>query len=371
MKIPLSRQIIRRWAGNVLAVCLGFLLVAVLLTAAEGMFRLKARFTSPPPQVSVISTQKGALSRTGILGGGLLPDGVIQCRAERRTRLIYEVSSKTDEKGRRYTPCKRQNPDANIAAFFGCSETFGLGVEDAETLPARFCARASGWESLNYGVFGYGPQQVWLQICKQGLLKEFSTRKGIVVYSFIDDHINRLVGTRAVVAGWGYDMPWLELQDNRVAWRGAFSNRSPLQYFFLRHLDRTHLVRFAQNHLPSLPAPAPPGGKALDLLVQIMVECAQATHEQAPGLTFCCLLLPKSSGPWREGLLQRLESTDVRVFDYEQLLDNASLPMEELFFDDSAELPWGHPKAPTYDRIALQLSRDTAGTNENTPRSGV
>ncbi len=307
MKSCFSRQTIRRWAGNVLAVCLGFLLVAVLLATAEGMFRLKARLFSSPPGISVISTQKGAVSRTGMLGGGLLPNGVVQCQSRRKDRVLYDVSSMTDEKGRRHTPCDCQNPEARIAAFFGCSETFGLGVEDAETMPARFCAHAPGWESLNYGVFGYGPQQVWPQICKQGVLQPFHSRGGIIVYTFIDDHVNRLIGTPNIVSEWSYPLPWLDLQDGRIAYRGTFYDRAPLQYLLLHYLDRTHLARFAENRLPRRQAPARPADKAVDLWPNLF-RSAQTAHRRNVPVWRSAVSYSQSSrrrnaaGPWRNAL---------------------------------------------------------------------
>ena len=55
--------------------------------------------------------------------------------------------------------------------------TFGQGVADEETIPSRFCAHKPGWTSHNYRVYAYGPQQMWLQICRQEVLREFSEEK--------------------------------------------------------------------------------------------------------------------------------------------------------------------------------------------------
>jgi len=358
--------------GHLLAVCLGFFLVALVLAGAETALWIKARLSAPADSAPVIGKQEGSIRHKSMLGWDFVPNGTVRCIARRDGRVIYDVSAKIDAAGRRLTPGCRPGNDASVAVFFGCSMTFGQGVKDEETLPARYCAHAGDCAAFNYGVPGYGPQQMWLQVCRQGVLKEFGTRKGIVVYTFFDDHLNRLAGTAAIIAGWDDAMPWLELRDGQVAQGGTFYDRSPLQYFYLHYINQMHLSRFIEKRFAAGSGQVPQGNPpALELLVKVLIECADTARKQAPGLDFFCMLQPKGSGPWGRLLAERLRGASVRVLDYSALLDNVQTPLEDLFFDDNSVQPWGHPKALNYDLVAGQLSRDTAATNENAPRSGV
>ncbi len=51
--------------------------------------------------------------------------------------IIYEVTLTTDEFGRRVVS-KNEYVSKEVVFFFGCSFTFGDGVEDHETLPYQF-----------------------------------------------------------------------------------------------------------------------------------------------------------------------------------------------------------------------------------------
>jgi hypothetical protein len=354
-----SRTGLRRWAGNILAVCIGVSAVAVLLAAAEGVLRLKVHLTTAPENVPVTGRLDGALRHAGILGVEGTPNGAIHCLAVRGERVLYDTSCKTDAAGRRLTPCAVTAAEADVALFFGCSMTFGLGVEDDDTLPARYCALAPHCCSLNYGLAGYGPQQMWLQICKQHVLKEFGSRKGVIVYTFIDDHIFRLIGTPAIVSEWSYPLPWLALQDGRIEYCGTFFDRSPLQYLFLHYVQRTHLARFVENRLPRRQQPEGPSADAADFLAAVVRECADTAAREAPGLKFHCLIPPKFlSSQWGKPLAERLAGSDARVLDYSDLFEKTSLSMDELFFDDNSLYKWGHLKPAGYELLAEQMNRD-------------
>lgn len=361
MTAPTHSGRLRGWAANAAAVLLGFLIVAALIVGAEGALRLKARF-SPGSQRSLFWQEaEGVLSDGGVMGRVLPRNSTVRLHVRWGENLIYDVTAETDGVGRRVTPCgSPESEDPRIAAFFGCSMTFGQGGRDEDTLPARFCAHAPEWRAFNYGVSGYGPQHMWLQICQKKVLEEFSARKGVIVYSFIDHHLERLAGTPPVLATWTYPLPWLEDQGGQIVHRGTFRDRSPLEYFFFRRVHPTHLAQFIERRLPSRTPAKEQQDAALDLLVRLIAECDQAAKEQAPGLTFYCLVLPTCGGTAREGLLQRLEAAGVRTLDYEHLFEEAGLPEDELFFNDSPQGTKGHFKAPGYDLIARHLIRDIA-----------
>lgn len=71
---------------------------------------------------------------------------------------IYDVAYSTSRFGWRLTP--EPSGAAGVTAFFGGTNLFGLGLKDAETLPARF-SQYSGKPALNYGVPGWSATQAF------------------------------------------------------------------------------------------------------------------------------------------------------------------------------------------------------------------
>src|SRR4029453_9158773 len=75
-------------------------------------------------------------------------------------------------------------------AVFGCSQTFGSGVEDDETFSARLeQTLGPGVEVLNFGVPGYGTDQMLLRWERDGV----RYAPDIVVLAFAYYHLNRNV----------------------------------------------------------------------------------------------------------------------------------------------------------------------------------
>lgn len=74
-------------------------------------------------------------------------------------------------------------------ALFGCSQTFGEGVEDADTYAARLAKAMPQAEVLNFGVHGYGTDQMLLRYERDGR----SYAPDVVVLAFAGFHIARNV----------------------------------------------------------------------------------------------------------------------------------------------------------------------------------
>jgi hypothetical protein len=74
-------------------------------------------------------------------------------------------------------------------AIFGCSQTFGEGVDDADTYAARLARALPQAEVLNFGVHGYGTDQMLLRYERDG-----SPRKpDVVALAFAGFHVARNV----------------------------------------------------------------------------------------------------------------------------------------------------------------------------------
>ncbi|MDR0338852.1 MAG: hypothetical protein LBH65_01085 [Desulfovibrio sp.] len=145
---------------------------------------------------------------------------------------VYNVVYSTLESGWRVTP---QNPDASVAVvFFGCSYTFGMGLEDEEAFPFRV-GQALGpeYQVFNFAFPGYGAHQMLAQI-ENGFLDPLAARYDCIIPFFltIEDHKMRSAGQ-----DWARKGPRYVLENGRLEHRGKVSDISrytlgPVKRFF-------------------------------------------------------------------------------------------------------------------------------------------
>jgi len=94
----------------------------------------------------------------------------------------------------------------------GDSFTFGAGLLDEQTMPARLEVALNGdgtarWEVLNFGVEGYGTDQQWLYFADRGL----RYKPDVVVLGFFDMNLER-----NVMSFRDYAKPYFTLVDGRL-----------------------------------------------------------------------------------------------------------------------------------------------------------
>jgi len=80
-----------------------------------------------------------------------------------RKNLRLDYTATMDGEGRRVT-AEKPTGDGPVVAIYGCSNTFGWGLNDAETYPWLVQAARPGLRVLNYGVCGYSLYQMLLRM---------------------------------------------------------------------------------------------------------------------------------------------------------------------------------------------------------------
>jgi hypothetical protein len=128
---------------------------------------------------------------------------------------IYNVTYTINALGLRGA---NQSGSTPTVFFFGDSFTFGEGVSDVETLPARF-AQTSGYSVFNFGVHGYGAQQ-FLRALEVSRPERMGIRKehALVVFSLLNTHVDRAAGR----APWDTDGPLYENLPGGLTLSGSF-----------------------------------------------------------------------------------------------------------------------------------------------------
>jgi len=331
---------------NYAAALAGLLGVVLLFCAAEGIaFLLLAASGS----ATGLEWDRGKLGEADpLLGARPRPDCQVRAVTTGPEGVVYECVYTIDALHRRVTPVEIPETRKQFALFFGCSFAFGEGVNDAETLPARFAACAPDFMPYNYGYLAYGPQHMYLQVQRPEFQNEIARPKGIAVYTFINDHLRRATGSLRFVAGWGRNLPDVTIEGEALVSHGTFGESRPLQYAMGWMMNRSNLFTLMGWDYPPHTSP-----KAYALVAALCSASARRLNELFPGTDFYVLIYPRSM----DGLplIPLLDAAGIKTLDYSRLLEDVSMPESSLFYAD------GHPTAFTQRLVAERLAADLAG----------
>jgi len=160
-------------------------------TLGDGKYITREKFTLVDPKLG---------------GYRLLPN----CYRKRATEIlngdtVYDVYYSSDKYGRRipeevfYSSLNntKNTKKKKHAVFLGCSHTFGEGLGCSSSFPYMFEINNPEYQSYNYGFSSWGPNQMAL-LFDEGIntLNNISIPEdsGFCLYSYIDDHMNRVYG---------------------------------------------------------------------------------------------------------------------------------------------------------------------------------
>lgn len=154
-------------------------------------------------------------------------------------RELFDVRYGFDAQGRRVTPTSDARPQAELL-LFGCSYTFGHGLEDQETWAWKL-GKLLGpkWQVSNYAFSGFGPQQM-LTLLEEGKVDISPAPKRVALFLTIYDHIYRNAGLTLYQPGVRYT-----LRDDGRLERDGFTTDSPFAALFLlpRYFNGSQIMR--------------------------------------------------------------------------------------------------------------------------------
>ncbi len=162
----------------------------------------------------------------------------------------------TDENARRITGTESlKNPKLNILVV-GCSYTFGYGVNNPETFPAILAKKLHPLARVyNFGTPGASPASFLYRLNLN--IKEFlggidKSLPTIVIYVYIPDQLNRVVGTSLWFARHSsvLNTPEYGLTGDTISYRGFFSDNkiNDLLYIF----GKSSFAEVTQIEIPFL-----------------------------------------------------------------------------------------------------------------------
>jgi hypothetical protein len=365
-KFSPSRNVLRRLGQSyprTFACSIGLSLTILLVVCAESIFyglnhyqkentvREVSWIRMPPPGeeggVGKHPPQRvqGWTIADPFLGYTLPPNAQIADTLVLGGKNIYQTTYTTDAYHRRITPIDHLEQRRNFLLFFGCSMTFGLGVNDNETMPFYVGHFASHDRPYNYGVSGYGPHYMLAQLQRGNLTQEINENHGIAIYTFIDHHIDRAIGTMRVYNLWEQHAPFYTLDaHDRLVRQGDFTSGRPLVSFLYWVMGKSHVFQYYNITFPPRIRE-----EHVRLTARIIAEARTAFHKQFPSADFYVLLYPGVRGG--EDIIPYLAQAGVKYLDYAYFIN---WPHPGLTLEDVG----AHPTAQGHRIVVAKLAKD-------------
>ncbi len=324
----------------------GLLFVLVLLLFIEGLFFVlnRAKPAAPGPAPLATTFSDSYVEPDAWLGYKLKPSVKITATQKSGEDIIYEHIYATDEQRRRVTPVA-ESPETRdqFILFFGGSFTFGDGLAAAETLPAAVGRAAPAIMPYNYGVSGYGTQQMLARLQQGDMRSEVEQAAGAAVYTFICPHINRVAGSMSVMNTWGSVMPnYILNSGGELVRHGNFSTGRPALSVIYAALGISQTARYFNVNIPRL------NNSHYRLTARVIQESARAFEQQFGSDDFYALIYP-GNGACAGPLTPHLDQLGLKYFDYSDLIARS---------DEGMWQPDGHPTATAQKIVAGQLAAD-------------
>ncbi len=239
--------------GNLVAALFGLVAVLGILGLFEGGFHVLNQRKIAEKGIRYVREPEYRVSDDDL---GVKPIPGIRARHAKyfQDKLVFDATYTIDAFSRRVVPKPKAAEKATEALlFFGCSFTFGTGVEDDETLPAYMAQDLPRFHVYNYAFQGYGPQHMLAKLEEDTLADELDENRAFLLYVFIPDHIRRVIGSRKVVCGWAYGdrFPYYDYDGHGVIRRfGSFATGRPWRQRWYGLLQREQCMRYFEMDWP-------------------------------------------------------------------------------------------------------------------------
>ena len=280
-------------------------------------------------------------------GYALNPGARVSASRKWSDSTLFHVTYTITDAGVRRT---RGNPRGDTWLFIGCSFTFGEGVEDHETLPARFSEQL-GWEAnvVNLAVSGWGPHHM-LRVLETDRLGGARAPVKHVIYQAIPNHVVRAAGK----ARWDLDGPSYRIYGDSIRFAGPFHGSAGIRA--LNILRTSDLGQILDRRYRAMP----PSDADIDLYARI-VEKSAALAEKKLGARFSILFWDDDRSRTTKRVFDRLVATGLPVIRTTSFLSRREL--------DSLQFPHdNHPTPEAYRRLAGGLAAHLGETLPNKAR---
>lgn len=210
-------------------------------------------------------------------------------------KLLYNVTYSIDSTGLRVAPPSAMTGLRGSVLFFGCSFTFGEGLQDDETLPYQTGIQSGGsYKIYNFGFHGYGPNQMLAAIESGRVRQLVNETPRYAIYQMITEHATRVAGR----IHYSKHSPRYELDsDGTARLRGRFDDPqlrpSAFQAALEAQLSKSAIYRIINSLEPRITE------DDVRLLLATVRRSRDLLVEEYPGIEFHVILWRDFKGDFR------------------------------------------------------------------------
>ncbi|MGE3172714.1 MAG: hypothetical protein AB7O97_08810 [Planctomycetota bacterium] len=306
------RAMLRR--PRLLRAGLGTAATLLVLLSVEGALRLRPTFGQSS---DVLLRSAPFVENDAQLGYRLVRNAWIEVDLVRARddAPLGHVRYGLDAHRRRRTVLPQADGHDRAVAFFGCSQTFGHGLDDADTLPSRYAAHMPRDLVVNLAVPGYGPNHaVLLAQDPDAMALPALPRPPIAVFVWIDHHLRRLCGSLRVRSFYGIDAPCFAIgPDGTAALQGPFRTAQPLRSVWCWAVAKSELLKLTGYDWPAEERP-----EDVDLAAAVLRSLADTWQREHGGRL---LLVQYPTEHVGSRLAERLRDSGVAFADLDGMFD--------------------------------------------------
>jgi len=259
---------------------------------------------------------------------------------------LFDVNYSIDASYRRIVP-ERDTSKNQFALFFGCSVTYGYGVDDNETLPYHFQQKSDAFHSYNYAFNGYGTQNMLAHLEREEIRQEVPEQDGIAIYIFIWHHVLRSIGDLSTYSG-VWRLPYYIPSEEGPLRRGNFADDRGFTSTFYEWVCQSNIVKYLQLQFPLQITE-----EHFDLVADIILKSKVLYQQKFNNDDFYVIIFPGEFDQFKEEqkayFLAQLTARRISYRVYKDLYP----------IDDDHHVPKDpHPNGRAYEKVARQLIQD-------------
>ncbi|MRS59823.1 hypothetical protein [Larkinella terrae] len=332
----------KSWIQSALVSLITFILFYLIL---EGVFGLLLRLRPDPVVAPNVITERLDTQNSSIpdslLGYRAKPGFSVDFVAKVGNKVFDTIRIHIDSLSRRVVPMvpKPSAPINKYALFFGCSFTYGEGVDEKKTMPYYF-SQLTGYHAYNYGFSGYSPLHMLGLLQSRNLPSEVEEKEGVAIYTYINHHINRVTP----------HTHWLRFMDGRIPYlnpktmviEGTIANKQPTKKQLIDWMYKSNIREYFAVGFP---------GRYYTHHYQRMVDVVRKSKElyqaQFKNNNFYLLIFPGQ--PMEPEMKKLFQEAGIQMLDYSNLFDSRKYMLP---FDAS------HPNGEAYRMVMEKLAKD-------------
>jgi hypothetical protein len=258
-------------------------------------------------------------------------------------KIIYSIKYSTDTNSLRITPIDSTKPRTQYAQFYGCSMTFGEGVQSDETLPYYFGKFDSTYRPYNFAYSGYGPHQMLARLETGSPKRIVEESTGIAFYIYINDHVNRAIGTMTNYGYNGGNAPYFHKVGKELKHDGLFRNARIIRSWFYEVMLKSNILKLFKIGYPFKISETD-----YELTAEIMAQASRDYKKQFGNDNFYVIIYPTTIDS--SVIINLLKQKGVKVLDYSKLFNPT---------DKKYAIPYDeHPTALANEVLIKALVKD-------------